>query len=70
VSLFLVSPEHNSKQFGIYCQVIHALKLGEGQDVTALALNKENTTLLVSTANKQLIVFTGPAANNPSASAL
>jgi hypothetical protein len=69
VSLFLVSPEHNSKQFGIY-QVIHALKLGEGQDVTALALNKENTTLLVSTANKQLIVFTGPAANNPSASAL
>ncbi|PVH66753.1 hypothetical protein PAHAL_1G337700 [Panicum hallii] len=51
-------------------EVIHALKLGEGQDVTALALNKENTTLLVSTANKQLIVFTGPAANNPSASAL
>ncbi|PUZ76936.1 hypothetical protein GQ55_1G330200 [Panicum hallii var. hallii] len=51
-------------------EVIHALKLGEGQDVTALALNKENTTLLVSTADKQLIVFTGPAANNPSASAL
>nr|TKW40771.1 hypothetical protein SEVIR_1G267900v2 [Setaria viridis] len=48
-------------------EVIHTLKLGEGMDVTALALNKENTTLLVSTADKQLIVFTGPAANNPSA---
>jgi len=51
----------------MYCQVIHELKLGEGQDVTAIALNKENTTLLVSTADKQLIVFTGPATNNPSA---
>jgi len=51
----------------MYCQVIHELKLGEGQDVTAIALNKENTTLLVSTADKQLIVFTCPAANNPGA---
>ncbi|TVU28919.1 hypothetical protein EJB05_20457 [Eragrostis curvula] len=42
-------------------EVIHTLKLGRGQDVTALALNKENTRLLVSTADKQLIVFTGPA---------
>ncbi|CAN6245453.1 unnamed protein product [Urochloa humidicola] len=48
-------------------EVIHTLKLGDGQDVTALALNEENTSLLVSTADKQLIVFTGPAANNPSA---
>ncbi|KAF8768696.1 hypothetical protein HU200_007253 [Digitaria exilis] len=46
-------------------EVIHTLKLGEGQDVTALALNKENTSLLVSTADKQLIVFTGAATNNP-----
>ena len=67
MSLHLVSPEHYSKQLGIYCQVIHELKLGEGQDVTAIALNKENTTLLVSTADKQLIVFTCPAANNPGA---
>lgn len=55
----------DSKQLGIHCQVIHTLKLGEGQDVTALALNKENTSLLVSTADKQLIVFTGAATNNP-----
>ncbi|GJM86375.1 hypothetical protein PR202_ga02228 [Eleusine coracana subsp. coracana] len=27
-------------------EVIHTLKLGQGQDVTALALNKENTSLL------------------------
>ncbi|KAK3158666.1 hypothetical protein QOZ80_2AG0140040 [Eleusine coracana subsp. coracana] len=47
-------------------EVIHTLKLGQGQDVTALALNKENTSLLVSTADKQLIVFTVPAARGPS----
>ena len=57
----------NSKQLGIYCQVIHTLKLEEGQDVTALALDQENTTLLVSTADKQLIVYTGPAPSTPSA---
>jgi len=34
---------------------------GKGQDITAIALNKENTNLLVSTADKQLIVFTDPA---------
>ncbi|WVZ74316.1 hypothetical protein U9M48_022515 [Paspalum notatum var. saurae] len=45
-------------------EVIHALKLGKGQDVTALALNKENTTLLASTAD-ELIVFTDPAAVIP-----
>ncbi|KAL6652262.1 hypothetical protein ACP70R_011187 [Stipagrostis hirtigluma subsp. patula] len=42
-------------------KVFHTLKLGKGQDVTAIALNKENTNLLVSTADKQLIVFTDPA---------
>ncbi|KAK3141842.1 hypothetical protein QOZ80_4BG0338960 [Eleusine coracana subsp. coracana] len=42
-------------------QVFHTLKLEKGQDITAIALNKENTNLLVSTADKQLIVFTDPA---------
>uniref|UniRef100_J3LFJ9 BEACH domain-containing protein C2 n=1 Tax=Oryza brachyantha TaxID=4533 RepID=J3LFJ9_ORYBR len=42
-------------------EIIHTLKLGEGQDITAIALHKDNTTLLVSTADKQLIVFTDPA---------
>lgn len=42
-------------------KVFHTLVLGEGQDITAIALNKDNTNLLVSTANKQLIVFTDPA---------
>uniref|UniRef100_J3M096 BEACH domain-containing protein C2 n=1 Tax=Oryza brachyantha TaxID=4533 RepID=J3M096_ORYBR len=42
-------------------KVFHTMELGMGQDVTAIALNKENTNLLVSTADKQLIVFTDPA---------
>ncbi|GMH17239.1 hypothetical protein Nepgr_019080 [Nepenthes gracilis] len=42
-------------------KVFHTLKLQEGQDVTALALNKENTNLIVSTLNKQLIIFMDPA---------
>ncbi|PPD98676.1 hypothetical protein GOBAR_DD04305 [Gossypium barbadense] len=42
-------------------KVFHVLKLKEGQDITALALNEDNTNLLVSTADKQLIVFTDPA---------
>ncbi|KAH1155653.1 hypothetical protein GLYMA_18G223300v4 [Glycine max] len=42
-------------------EVFHVLKLGEGQDITALALNKDNTNLLVSTLDKQLIIFTDPA---------
>ncbi|XP_050237653.1 BEACH domain-containing protein C2 isoform X2 [Mercurialis annua] len=41
-------------------KVFHVLKLGEGQDITALALNNDNTNLLVSTADKQLIIFTDP----------
>ncbi|XP_072959658.1 BEACH domain-containing protein C2 isoform X2 [Typha angustifolia] len=42
-------------------KVFHSLALIEGQDITAIALNKDNTNLLVSTADKQLIVFTDPA---------
>lgn len=42
-------------------QVYHVLKLGQGQDITAFALNKDNTNLLVATADKQLIIFTDPA---------
>ncbi|KAJ9171294.1 hypothetical protein P3X46_014682 [Hevea brasiliensis] len=42
-------------------KVFHVLKLEEGQDITALALNNDNTNLLVSTADKQLIIFTDPA---------
>ncbi|OAY49278.1 BEACH domain-containing protein C2 isoform X3 [Manihot esculenta] len=42
-------------------KVFHVLKLEEGQDITALALNIDNTNLLVSTADKQLIIFTDPA---------
>jgi len=36
------------------------LTLKEGQDITALALNKDNTNLLVSTSDKNLIIFTDP----------
>ncbi|CAA7050731.1 unnamed protein product [Microthlaspi erraticum] len=42
-------------------QVFHVLKLGQGQDITAVALNVDNTNLLVSTEDKQLIIFTDPA---------
>nr|GEZ35729.1 hypothetical protein [Tanacetum cinerariifolium] len=42
-------------------KVFHILELKEGQDITTLAMNKDNTNLLVSTADKQLIVFTDPA---------
>ncbi|KAI5647334.1 hypothetical protein M9H77_33339 [Catharanthus roseus] len=41
-------------------KVLHTMKLDEGQDITALALNKDNTNLIVSTADKQLIIFTDP----------
>ena len=40
------------------------LKLGEGQGITAMALNTENTNLLVSTEDKQLIIFTNPAVSD------
>nr|GMD65017.1 BEACH domain-containing protein C2 [Ipomoea batatas] len=42
-------------------KVFHTMELGEGQDITALALNKDNTNLIVSTADKQLMIFTDPA---------
>ncbi|CAN4125732.1 unnamed protein product [Withania somnifera] len=42
-------------------KVFHIMKLGEGQDIMALALNKDNTNLLLSTADRQLIIFTDPA---------
>ncbi|PIA49816.1 hypothetical protein AQUCO_01300510v1 [Aquilegia coerulea] len=41
-------------------KVFHTLKLQEKQDITTLALNRDNTNLLVSTADRQLIVFTDP----------
>ncbi|KAK3036099.1 hypothetical protein RJ639_031680 [Escallonia herrerae] len=41
-------------------KVYHTMKLGEGQDITALGLNKDNTNLFVSTGDKQLIIFTNP----------
>ncbi|XP_010518173.1 PREDICTED: BEACH domain-containing protein C2-like [Camelina sativa] len=42
-------------------KVFHVLKLGQGQDISALTLNIDNTNLLVSTEDKQLIIFTDPA---------
>ncbi|KAK9002310.1 hypothetical protein V6N11_024994 [Hibiscus sabdariffa] len=41
-------------------KVFHVFKLGEGQDITALALDKDNRNLLVSTTDKQLTIFTNP----------
>ncbi|KAK4379324.1 hypothetical protein RND71_001186 [Anisodus tanguticus] len=42
-------------------KVFHIMKLGEGQDIMALALNQDNTNLLLSTADRQLIIFSDPA---------
>ncbi|KAK7349608.1 hypothetical protein VNO77_07099 [Canavalia gladiata] len=42
-------------------EVFHVLRLGEGRDITAVALNKDNTNLLVSTLDKRLVIFTDPA---------
>lgn len=48
--------------FDLYSlKVLHTMKLAEGQDITSIALNEDNTNLLVSTANKQLIIFTDPS---------
>ncbi|GMI74078.1 Beach-Domain Homolog C2 [Hibiscus trionum] len=41
-------------------KVFHVLELEKGQDITALALDKDNTNLLVSTTDKQLTIFTNP----------
>ncbi|KAG8363377.1 hypothetical protein BUALT_Bualt19G0016000 [Buddleja alternifolia] len=42
-------------------KVFHTIKLAKGQDITAMALTEDNTNLLVSTADKQLIVFANPS---------
>ncbi|KAL7108777.1 hypothetical protein ACP275_06G135100 [Erythranthe tilingii] len=48
--------------FDLYTlKVLHTLKLAQGQDITTVALNKDSTNLLVSTANRQLIIFTDPS---------
>ncbi|KAG9147689.1 hypothetical protein Leryth_014857 [Lithospermum erythrorhizon] len=48
--------------FDIYTlKMFHSMKLDEGQDIISLTLNKDNTNLLVSTADRKLIIFTDPA---------
>lgn len=42
-------------------QVYHKLKLAQGQDITALTLSSDGTNLLVSAADRQLIIFTNPS---------
>ncbi|XP_020531372.1 BEACH domain-containing protein C2 isoform X2 [Amborella trichopoda] len=42
-------------------KVFHTLELKDGQDITAMTLNNDNTNLVVSTADKQLLIFTNPA---------
>ncbi|KAL8128509.1 hypothetical protein V2J09_017664 [Rumex salicifolius] len=42
-------------------EVFHSLKLQPGQDIAAMALNDDNTNLLVSTLDKRLIIFTDPS---------
>lgn len=42
-------------------EVIQKFMLKKGQDITAMALNCDNSNLLVSTANRQLLVFTDPS---------
>lgn len=41
--------------------MFHTLKLAEGQDIVSIALTQDNTNLLVSTSDKQLIIFTDPS---------
>ncbi|KAG9138702.1 hypothetical protein Leryth_023201 [Lithospermum erythrorhizon] len=54
--------------FDLYTlKMFHSFKLEEGQDITALALNDNNTNLLVSTKDKQLIVFTDPTLTSEAA---
>ncbi|KAI3829204.1 hypothetical protein L1987_03321 [Smallanthus sonchifolius] len=42
-------------------KVVHTMRLEKGQDITAMTLNKDNTNLVLSTSDKQLIIFTDPA---------
>ncbi|KHG28625.1 BEACH domain-containing lvsC [Gossypium arboreum] len=63
LSCMEISVDGNSALIGMNSSsngVLHVLKLGKGQDIAALALDKDNTNLLVSTADKQLIIFTNP----------
>lgn len=41
-------------------QVLQKFLLRKGQDITAMALNDDNTNLVVSTADMQLLVVTNP----------
>ncbi|KAL6495424.1 BEACH domain-containing protein C2 [Orobanche gracilis] len=48
--------------FDLYTlKVFHTIKLAQGQDITTISLNTDETNLLVSTADKQLIIFTDPS---------
>ncbi|KAJ0819058.1 putative transcription factor WD40-like family [Helianthus annuus] len=42
-------------------KVFHTMGVEEGQVITAVAMNKDNTNLVVSTSEKQLIIYTNPA---------
>ncbi|PKA52158.1 hypothetical protein AXF42_Ash014095 [Apostasia shenzhenica] len=42
-------------------KVFHTLELSESQDINCFSLTEDNTNLLVSTSDNQLIVFTDPA---------
>ncbi|KAI3756858.1 hypothetical protein L1987_56681 [Smallanthus sonchifolius] len=46
---------------GLSVLVFHTMRLEEGHDITAVTMNKDNTNLLVSTSEKQLILYTNPA---------
>ncbi|KAK1313447.1 hypothetical protein QJS10_CPA06g00328 [Acorus calamus] len=41
-------------------KIFHKLEFEESQDITTIALNRDNTNLLVSTADKKLTIFTDP----------
>ncbi|KAJ7520661.1 hypothetical protein O6H91_19G016200 [Diphasiastrum complanatum] len=42
-------------------KILHRFRLQQGQNVTAIALNQDNTNLIVSTTDRQLLVFADPA---------
>ncbi|XP_071685759.1 BEACH domain-containing protein C2-like isoform X2 [Rutidosis leptorrhynchoides] len=45
-------------------KIFHTMRLEEGQDITAMTTNKDDTNLLVSTSDKQLIVYTDPTVSS------
>lgn len=45
----------------VLLQVIQKFMLRKSQDITAMTLNSDNTNLVVSTSDGQLLVFTDPA---------